>query len=631
MSDEKGTRNNFYRFDDVTVDCENFRVQKNGQNVILKPRDFDVLIYLIRNSGRVVEKQELFEQVWKEAFVSDNALTKIIKEIRHGLGDQADNPQYIETVPKRGYRFIGDINQRNGEPAAEITLPLAADDRGVRPSAFSKPAIVLAIVTLIAGSAFIAWWLIPRASTETSRSSPIRSIAVLPFKPLNTDSRDESLEMGMAETLITRLSNLKQVTVRPMSAVRNYTDIDQDLVKAGNEMVVEAVLDGSIQKSGDRVRVTVRLVDVRNGEPLWSEQFDESFTDIFKVQDSIAERVTNALTLELSRQEKEQLAKHYTNNPEAYQLYLRGQLIWNGRRQNWIEQSLEYYRQAVEKDPNFALAYIGMADCYIMSNGHHKMPARETEAKARPAIMKALEIDNTLAQAHNALAELKYQYEYDWENAEREFKKAVELNPNVAWIRQAYGWFLMSAGRFEEATAQMETARKLDPSSLTINVGRGRLFYYSRQYDQAVQHFQNIVAVEPNDNSSYRSLYTIYEQKKMYPEAVDVYLKLLDMSGRRPELIQEYREAFELSGWDGFLRMQLDRLKNREKTSSVRPLSLADLYVRLGQKDEALTWLEKAVEVRDPVIIQFKIEPAYDSLREDPRFAKLIRRVGLEP
>lgn len=640
------TNENIYRFDDLTVDGENFRVRKNGQNITLTPRAFDVLFFLLKNGGRVVEKQEIFQSIWKDTFVSDNALTKIIKEIRHALEDSAETPRYIETVPKRGYRFIGEVRENSDQTALEIegTGQIVAgqedgtSETNARPPrrttaprfVFSKTVFALSAVGLLAVSGLVVWFLF-RSQPQEIQPLPIRSIAVLPFKPLNADSRNESLEMGMAETLITRLSNLKQIVVRPMSAVRKYTNLQQDPVQAGREIQAEAVLDGSIQKAGERVRVTVRLINVRNGMTLWSAQFDENFTDIFKVQDSIAERVTNALTLELSRQEKEQLAKHYTDNPEAYQLYLRGQLLWHGRRQNWIKQSLAYYQQALEKDKNFALAHIGVADCYIMLNGHHQISAQEVEIKARPSIVRALEIDDTLAQAHNALAELKYQYEYDWRGAEKEFKKAIELNPNVAWIRQAYGWFLMSEGRFDEAKTEMEKARELDPSSLTINVGRGRLYYYSRQYDEALRHFQNIIAVEPNDASSYNSLYTIYEQKQMYAEAVEVYLKVQTLNEVPPKEVEEFRAAFRDSGWQGFLRKQLEEMEKKAKTGYVEPNGFANLYVRLGQRDEAFAWLEKTFETRDPSTIQFKIEPAYDSLRDDPRYAELIRQVNLLP
>jgi serine/threonine-protein kinase len=320
----------------------------------------------------------------------------------------------------------------------------------------------LSVVGLISISALAAWFLFWNKPVEI-QSSPVRSIAVLPFKPLNADSRDESLEMGMAETLITRLSNLKQLVVRPMSAAHKYTELHQDAVKAGQEMQVETVLDGSIQKAGERVRVTVRLIDVSSGASLWAEQFDEDFTDIFKVQDSIAQRITDALPLQLSKQEKEQLAKHYTNNPEAYQLYLQGQYLFHRRAGRGLEASLAYYRQALEKDPNFALAHIGIAVYYLRST-NRKISAQEAIPQARAGIMRALAFEPTLAQAHNALGELKYQFEYDWTGAEKDFQRAVELNPNVALIRLAYGWFLMSAGRLNEAEAEMEKARELDPS-----------------------------------------------------------------------------------------------------------------------------------------------------------------------
>lgn len=642
------TKESIYQFDDVVVDCENFRAQKNGENLILTPRAFDVLTFLIKNSGRAVEKQEIFEAVWKDTFVGDNALTKIIKEIRHSLGDSVDAPRYIETVPKRGYRFVGEIKDFSIQTAPVIERNIIEEiiirednkqDEKTPPSrrattsprfAFLKTVPALSLTGLVSISALFVLFMFRQIPAETSGST-VRSIAVLPFKPLNADSRDESLEMGMAETLITRLSNLRHMAVRPMSAVRKYTDLQQDPVRAGREIQAETVLDGSIQKSGERVRVTVRLINVRDKTPLWSAHFDENFTDIFNVQDSIAERVTSALTLELSRQEKEQLTKHLTNNPEAYQLYLRGQLVWHGRRQNWIQQSLAFYRQALEKDPNFALAHIGVADSYMMLSGHRQITMQEAEIKARPSIMKALEIDNTLAQAHNALAEFKYQYEYDWNGAEKEFKKALELNPNVAWIHQAFGWFLMSSGRFDEAKLEMDKAQELDPSSLTINVGRGRLLYFTRQYDQSLQHFQSIIAVEPNDGSAKYALNAIFEQKRMYENIVEDFLKSISAHGASPEKVEEFREIFRTSGWEGFLRKRLEILEERAKTKPVDPYNLAHLYVLLGRKDEAFVWLEKALEAGHPGAIHFKIEPAYDILRDDPRYPELLSKIGLQP
>ncbi|MEO8042123.1 MAG: winged helix-turn-helix domain-containing protein [Acidobacteriota bacterium] len=634
---------NFYKFGEITVDCENFRVQKDGRNVALTPRAFDVLTLLIRNEGHVIDKQTLFDQIWKENFVSDNALTRIIKEIRHALEDSADQPKYVETVTKRGYRFIGKLEAGPSAPLGPVHDARSDQQIDDSPVPFVEPATPeidrgrfslpgrIAILSVVGVIIVVAsgWWYLTRQSPEPN--AQIHSIAVLPFKPLNADSRDESLEFGMAETLITRLSNLRQLAVRPMSSVRKYADAQSDPIEAGRSNQVEAVLDGSIQKAGDQIRVTVRLIDVASGSNLWSEKFDESFTDIFKVQDAIAERVTNALTLQLSKQEREQMGRHYTSSSEAYQLYLNAQLIWHGRRQNWVGQSLAYYQQALEKDPNFALAYVGIADANITLTGRHEITVEEGEKIARANINRALEIDNTLAQAHNALAELKYQYEYDWTGAEQEFKRAVDLNPNVAWIRVAYGWFLMSEGRFDEATFEMNRAGELDPSSMTIKTARGRLLYFSRHYDEAVRHFENLVAVEPNDDGLYLALFLALDEKGMYPEALDAFLKFRSLNGEKPERLDQLRDAFKLSGSEGFVTELHRLISERAKTGPAPIYSLARLSLRLGKTDEAFMWLDRAFTEHDIAILQTKIDPGFDSVRDDPRFIALLSRIGLQP
>ena len=611
--------NTVYRFDGFALDAEDYAVDHDGKPVSLTPRAFDVLHLLLRHSGHVVEKRELFEVVWKDAYVSDNALTKIVKELRHALDDSAENPRYIETIPKRGYRFIGRLD----EPKAELEAQVGVIDRRGPLSAFTLVIFAVAILSLAA-----LWYVF---ETRDAKASPT-TIAVLPFKPLDTGSRDESLELGMAETLITRLSNLREVVIRPIGSVRKFTDPDLDPVAAGRELQTEAVLDGSIQKSGDRVRISVRLIDVGSGAALWSEQFDESFTDIFRVQDSIAERIANVLSLRLSRQEQEQLAKHMTDNPEAYELYLRGQFHWHRRGPDWINQSLNAYKLALEKDPGFALAHIGLAEAHIMLSGHRRITMQEAEAQAAPSIRRALEIDPNLAQAHNALAELKYQYQYDWRGAEAEFRTAVDLNPNIAWIRQAYGWFLMSEGRFDEANAEMEQARRLDPSSLTLMVARGRFYYYSRQYDKAIEHFQNIIALEPKEASSYRTLMYVYEQKQMYAEAFEMFEKTERLDEIPPEKAELFREAFANGGWNALWREFLKDIEETGvRTGREFPSSYADIHTRLGDKEKAFYWYGKVFEARNVTILQFKVDPVNDILRDDPRYAELLRQIGQVP
>lgn len=654
MSEETNASNHLYRFDDVTVDCENFRVQKAGENVSLTPRAFDVLALFLRNSGHVVDKQKLFEQVWKDTFVSDNALTKIIKEIRHALQDSADNPRYIETVPKRGYRFIADVKDPI-QPAFETerirTDRIVIEDQPSIQSPrriswprlrFSKTGLTLSVIGFISIAAFLVWLSL---LNEPAPPSPIRSIAVLPFKPLNADSRDESLEMGMAEALITRLSNLKQIIVRPINAVRIYTDLQQDPVKAGKETQADAVLDGSIQKAGERVRVTVRLIDVRDGTPIWAEQFDENFTNIFNLQDSISQRVTSALKLRLGSDEQTQLTKRQTNDPEAYQLYLQGHFLYTKRDPANLNKSFDYYQRAIQIDPKFALAYVGIAESNLTLLGITAFSSQEAIPKMRTrvatlelaiaATTKALELDPSLAEAHNTLAEIKYQFEYDWTTAEKEFNLALKLNPNASFIHLAYGYYLMIAGRFDEAHREMEQAQMLDPSSTIINRSRGRLLYLKRQFDQAILHYQKIIELEPNVGSNHALLAQVYAQKGMYAEAANELLKSRSvgrqLSPEEVSRLEGFRTAFIVSGWHGFYQRITTEFEERAKTVYVAPAQIAMGYARQGKMEQALAWLEKGVEVRDPLIVQLKVDPTYDGLRANPRLAELIRTIGLQP
>lgn len=616
------------------IDGEGFRAFKNDETLVFTPRAFDVLLLLLEHSGKIVEKAEIFEAVWKDTFVTDNALTKVMTEIRQTLGDSASAPIYIETVPKRGYRFIGDIHEPDrsadllgeNDPTTSRESYLAPIDR--RPWVRSRFTLaVLAVGMLAVLILFILYF--GGTSPGPPKDAHSRTLAVLPFKPLNTESRDESLEMGMAEALISRLTTVKEIVVRPLNVVRKFTDTAQDPVKVGQELQADVVLDGSIQKAADRLRVTVRLIDVKAGAPIWSEQFDENYLDIFNVQDSIAERVTSALKLQLSKLEKDRLSKHETENVDAYEFYLRGQLLWNARRSNWINESLAYYQRALEKDPQYAPAHVGVADAYIMLSGHRRITMAEAEAKAEPHIRRALEIDDMSAHAHNALAELMYQYKYEWVGAETEFKKSLAINPNLTWTHQAYGWFLMGQGRFEEAEQHMDKARELDPASMTVNVGTGSLYYFSRRYDKAIEHFQNILGMEPNDSTSYFLLSAAYEKKGMYEEALDAHLRGLGQD--ESDLKDRIRKVYSQDGWTGFLKMRLKEVEERAKLGRLSPNLAASLCARLGRKDDAFAWINKAFESRDPSILQLKIDPDYDSLRDDLRYPALLKRIGLDP
>jgi len=652
------TSSHFYKFGPFRLDPAERQLMRDSKPVALTPKCFDLLVVLVENGGHLLEKEKLIATLWPDHFVEESNLSFNISTLRKALGEGPGGQQYIETVPKKGFRFVGQIEEHRGSDTRPVSwnpdgaVPARQrtpdGDRpaersmdagnGAQPATLTRPSRGLRVLFLVVAAGmvgFLAYQLLTRRVYPPIQKPP-RTIAVLPFKPLSADSRNESLEMGMAETLINRLSGINEIVVRPMSAVRKYTDPQQDIAKAGQELQAEAVLDGSIQKAGERVRLTVRLVSVQTGATIWAEQFDTDFTDIFKVQDSISERVTQALTLKLNGVEREQLTKRSTDNSEAYQLYLQGRYLFSkqtGDSGDNFRNSLKYFQQALEKDPKFAPAYVGISEFYITDGPNLiALSPQERLTKAKAAVVKALELDDSLAEAHNALAEIKYQYEYDWLGAEEDFKRAVDLNPNVAFIRLAYGWYLMCQGRFDQAHAQMEKAQELDPVSLQINRARGTLLLYRRQYDQAINYFLKLREAEPTAHRTHLLMSVAYEKTGRQAEAVEESLEHGRSLGfLTSEQIGFLRKSFKTSGWHGFLQGRIVLLEQRSKTDYMSPNHLAGLYSLLGEKDHAFAWLEKALNERDPAIVKIKIDPIYDNLRSDPRFIKLLQRINLTP
>ena len=640
--------NHLYQFGSFQLEPDERRLFRNGEPVSLTPKAFDTLVFLVERAGHLVEKEELMKALWPDSFVEEANLAQHVWTLRKTLGETQDGGQFIETVARKGFRFVATVtkHQRNETTNRNFQLlvgALAAEANGNNeiPTGITHRLskwVVLIVILVVGTISLIGYGVITRKAAKPIVSSekettvrPVKAIAVLPFKPLSADSRNESLEMGMTETLITHLSNLRQLVVRPMGAVRKFIDPQQDPVKVGQELQVDAVLDGSIQKVGDRVRVTVRLTNVRDGTALWAQQFDEKFTDIFEVQDSISERVANTLPLKLDGAEQQRLTKRYTDSPDAYQLYLQAQYLWDNRTEENRQKMFQYYQQAIARDPNFALAYVGMADLQITLVGDNQIAYKEISSKIAANLAKALELDPELAQACNLQAEVKYQFDFDWTEAEKEFKKAIELNPNVASIHLAYGWYLMSLGRFDEATKEMERAQELDPHSMVINRSRGRLLYFMHQFDQAIQHFQRIADAEPEVSINHWVLAEAYEQKGMYRKTVEEYAKVARSAGAGEKRIEGDKETFRVSGWQAYLQMRKDRMMQHATEGYTSPVTIASINAKLGNKDEAFTWLDKGVGERASGIPNLKVDPVFDSLHSDPRFVKLLQRMNLTP
>ena len=639
---------------------------RDGEPVPLRPKEFALLLALVENHGRLLTKDELMQGVWADRSVEEGNLSKQISNLRQKLGDTAAEPQYVDTVEAVGYRFIAPVREISNRGAdvemrgrgADLVIErhtvarvveeeVAADDlvlpepahepralltRGGR-RAGRRRLLALGVVCLLLVGMTLAltrpWG--SGKSRETKAGAAVSSLAVLPFKPIGAGDEDAYLGLGMADALITRLSNIREVSVRPTSAVRKYGTREQDPVAAGRELRVGAVVEGSVQRVGEQVRVTVQLVSVRDGAPLWAGTFDERFTDIFEVQDQISEQVARALTLSLSSAEKELLTKRYTEDSEAYRMYLKGRYFWNKRTVEGLNKGIGYFNEAVEKDPSYALAYVGLADSYSLLSDYNELPPKQTYPQAKRAAERALELDERLAEAHAALAFIKAAYDWDWAGAESEYRRAIELNPNYETAHQWYAEYLSGQGRHEEALAEIRRAKEINPVSLIINAVEAWVLYHARDYDQAIAQAQKVVEMDPNFAEVYEYLKRCYDQKGMYREAIAARQTRRRLSGLDAEETAALREAAAATTARVYWQKRLEQDVEEAKRELSTPFDMAELYAQLGEKDRAFAWLERAYEERSFMMMYLKVAPNLDPLRTDPRYADLLRRVGLTP
>lgn len=648
--------NDSYEFGPFRVDPVRRILLRDSGPVALSPKAFEMLLALVENGGEVLEKDELMQRVWPDQFVEEANLTVNMSQLRKALGERPDEHRYIVTIPGRGYRFVASVRKVKGE-AADLAAEKRAHSVAVeekeasaqyeaeqsfeqearslissrqkkikwRPSRTSL-ALGLALTALALALPYFWFW---RGQKEI-KPRP-RSMAVLPFEQLGAEAGDEYFGIGIADVLITRLSNIHQIVVRPTSAVLKYTEQAQDPVAAGRELKVDSVLEGSVHRAGEQIRVTVRLVSVRDGALLWAEKFDAKFTDIFRVQDSISEQVARALTLELTGEEQTRLIKRYTDNTEAYQAYLKGRYFLNRRTEEDFEKGIKYFQQAIDLDPNYALAYAGLADSYALLVVFGVLPPREAMPKAKTAALKALEIDPNLAEAHTSLAHVKHCYEWDFAGAEEEYKRAIELNPNYAIAYHWYGLYLARMGRFDEAVGEMERSQEIDPFSLANGANLGWTFYAARRYDQAIEQLNRTLEMDPNFARARLYLGRAFVQKGMYAEAIAEFQKAMTLSGGSPIVLAALGHVYGVLGKRDEAQKVLDQLRERANREYISPYEIARVCISLGDKDQAFTWLEQAYEDREERVVLLKVDPLLDSLRPDPRFADLLRRVRLAP
>jgi DNA-binding winged helix-turn-helix (wHTH) protein/TolB-like protein len=632
---------------------------RGGEVLTLTPKAFEALVLLVENRGHLLEKEELMKALWPDTFVEEANLAHHIWRLRRVLEDTKDDERYIETVPKRGYRFVASVTAIDDHAVSAIIerhtiTRLVAERETERDSDSLQPVRIDAspgaqqwfainIRTLVGATVGVAV-LLASALYLTSRgvssavnsppTSPITTLAVLPFKPLTNETSDPSLELGMADALITRLSNLKELTVRPTSAVTKYSSANEDLSKVGHELRVESVLIGRVQRVSDRIRVTVQLIRTDAGKPLWADTFDERSNDIFALEDSLSHKLARALALRLTAAETSRMQQHYTNNIEAYQAYLKGRYQMNQAAEGAFK-AVASFEEAIQKDPKFALAYAGLADVHFFFAFAGFGPPGEQINKSKAAALKALELDDSLAEAHISLANILVGYDWKWTEAEREFKRALELNPNSAEAHHSYSNYLQAMTRFDEGLAEIKRAEELDPLSLGINFHHGLCLFAMGRPDEALVQYRKTLDIDSSTGAmgSHWGIAIVYEERRMYEEAIRELEEAKRLDPRPKWRMTGLVEAYALAGRRKEASDMLAQLLELRKQEFVSPFAIAigQIYAALGDLDQAFAWFNKAIDERESIVVALKaMKPSLQkSVLEDPRYALLLQRVGL--
>jgi DNA-binding winged helix-turn-helix (wHTH) protein/tetratricopeptide (TPR) repeat protein len=566
---------------------------RDGKPVVLTPKVFDTLLFFVQNNGRLLKKDELLDKLWADSIVEEGNLTQNIFMLRKILGENPRDHQYLVTIPLQGYKFVARVRKIYNEETGEDFSRTDETEKGII-------------------------------------ENPVTKIAVMPFTLLNAPVEEHFGGVGITDTVITKLGRLRGIVLRPTTAVLKYVGAKEDLSAIGRELKVDAVLDGTIQQLGNRIRVNVRLVRVSNGATLWANDFNEDSTDFFAVQDSISRQVVQALRLELNGEEQQQLVKNYTENLEAHQLYIKGRYFWDRRNEEGLKKGIDYVNKVIAIDPNYALAYLGLADSYLFLGQYLFLHPQEAFPKARDYALKVLELDATLTEAHASLAEVALFYEWDWAKAEVYYKSAIETNPNYSSGLHWYAWFLMTQGRFDEAMAKIKQAQNLDPGSLTLNTVLGLPFYYQRQYDRAIEQFRQTLEMEPHFAQASYYLGSALTKKGLYDEAIAELRKNPKAEyGLQTTALLAYNYA--LAGKKSKALKALNELKQLAEQRYVSPYLEAIIYTGLGDRTQAFAQLERGCLERAAWMVFLNVDPLLDSLRNDPRFSDVQRAVGFPP
>ena len=584
----KEVASKIYEFNGFRLEADQRRLLYQGKTVPLKPKILDLLLFLVEMRGQLVVKEDLMREIWPDTIVEENNITVSMSILRKTLGDDGINNQFIETVPRRGYRFLAEVRETSEER---------------RPNS-------------------------PHAAAEAfEEEEPIDSLAVLPNQSPGSDPNVEYLSEGIAESIINMLSRIPKLRVLAGSTIFRFKGKEIDPQEVGQKLNVRAVMMIRVMRLEEKLIIRSKLVKVADRSQLWGEQYNRSPSDILAIQDEIAKAISESLRFKLTRQEKIRLAKQPTENIEAYNLYLRGRYFWNKYNKEWVLKAIDAFKQAIAIDATYALAYCGMADAYFRLSNIH-FPPREVLPKAREAALKAVEIDENLAEAHSSLALIHVYFDHDWIRAEQEFRRALELDPYLVSAHQRYGSYLTFMARFEEAIRHYETALELDPFSLQVNMNLATAYYLRGEYDRAVNHLQKTVELEPDYMPIHFVLGCVYIQQNRLEEAIKEFQIIYKLDEEAYLALGFMGYAHALAGQRAEAETLLNILQDISLRKYVSPYSMLVIHLALGPRERVFELLEQLYEERNDWMVWLKVSPELKQLRGDARFKNLLKRVG---
>ncbi|PYV06888.1 MAG: hypothetical protein DMG10_00545 [Acidobacteria bacterium] len=628
------------RFENFEFEFRSSELREQGRKVKVQGQPVQILAMLLEQPGELVTRDEIKNKLWPgDTFVDfEHSLNAAVKRLRQALHDSAENPRCVETLARRGYRFIAEVGDVEGarlnirEPATDNVL--TAEDRE-QPEVAEETAVVnhlpwplawkISGLALLVISTIVVVWILRSRSVP---SPTIRSLAVLPLESLSSDRSQEYFADGMTDELISDLGQISALRVISRTSVMQYKGVRKPLPQIARELNVDAVVEGTVLRSGGQVRITAQLIQARDDRHLWSHSYEGELRDALALQNKVASAIAEQIQINLKPKEQLALKKEKAVNPEAHEAYLKGRYFWNKRTDDGLRKAIAYFNQAIEKDPTYAQAYTGLADSYALLGDweYGGMAPKEAFPKAKAAATKALELDDTLSEAHTSLAFCLDLYDWNWDSAEREFKRAIDLNPGYATAHHWYGWHLAELGRKDEAIAEMREAANLDPLSLIISADLAEVLLVARLYEQSMQQSLSTLAMDPTFAVAHYQLGQAYVQNRMYSDAMVEFQKAIELSGANTTFTANLAYVYALAGRRGEAVKILNEQKNRDNGYS-NPAEIALIYVGLGKNDEAMTWLERAYEERfNPSVLA---RPSFDPLRSDKRFHDLMHRIGL--